>query len=69
MDLADITLSEINQRKTDFTCMWNLKIKQKYVCSKTETASQIEQTGGYQWGEGRARGSTGEGMVRYKDYI
>ena len=27
MDLADITLSEINQRKTNFTCMWNLKNK------------------------------------------
>ena len=49
--------------------MWNLKIKQMYVCSKTETDSQIEQTSGYQCGKGRKRDKMGKGMMRYNDYI
>ena len=64
MDLEDIMLSEISQRKinTIWYCLYveSKKIQQTSEYNKKEADSQIQrQTSGYQWG-GR-RGSIGVG--------
>ena len=60
MDLEDIMLSEINQRKRlhDITYMWNLKKYKKLVniTKKQQTHRYREQTSGYQWDKGRREG-------------
>ena len=44
--------------------MWNLKIKTNYEYNKKEIGSQIEQTSGYQWGDGRGEGQERAGGLR-----
>ena len=44
------------------THMQNLKLIQVDVYSKTEAASQIQKTKGYQWGEGKGGRDWGRGL-------
>ena len=61
MDLEGIMLGEISQRKanTVWYHIWNLKKEiQQTSVKKKQTHRHREQTGGYQWGEGRRAGAT-----------
>ena len=61
MDLADVTLSEINQRKTNFTCMWNLKNKTNEQTGQNRNKLTDTENGGCQRGrEGSAKVGKGE---------
>ena len=62
VDLEDIVLSEVRQRKTILyiiTYRVNLKKKMNQYNKKKQTYGYRKQTSSYQWGEIRRRGKIG----------
>ena len=62
VDLEDIVLSEVRQRKTILyiiTYRVNLKKKMNQYNKKKQTYGYRKQTSSYQWGERRRRGKIG----------
>ena len=73
MDLEGIMLSEISQTEKDKYCMMLHVESKKYnklvnITWKKQTHRYREQTGDYQWGEGRREGKYSGRGVRGTNY-
>ena len=62
IDVEGIMLSEMSDKERKIlyiTHLWNLKKKLVNITKRRQTLWYREQTSGYQWGQGKGRGSRG----------